>query len=103
MGRLHGQIFHEGHKTNDFTVYGHSVAQTPIQALKQCVDDLSRASTVRQAAAFHDLQIGTLRPGIAINTNQTGFAPIKRMQMPRFNGQTWELFSPILNGAVTGG
>jgi hypothetical protein len=25
------------------------------------------------------------------------------MQMQRFNGETWELFGPILNGALTGG
>jgi len=25
------------------------------------------------------------------------------MHMQRFNGRTWELFGPILNGALTGG
>jgi branched-chain amino acid transport system substrate-binding protein len=44
-----------------------------------------------------------LLPGITINTSPTDFAPIKQMQMEQFNGQTWELFGPILNGTLTGG
>ena len=44
-----------------------------------------------------------LLPGITLNTGSSDFAPIKQMQMERFNGQTWELFGPILNGALTGG
>jgi branched-chain amino acid transport system substrate-binding protein len=71
--------------------------------LKQCGDDLSRENVMRQAANLHDLQVGMLLPGIMVNTSPTDFAPVKQMQMQRFNGQTWELFGPILNGALTGG
>jgi branched-chain amino acid transport system substrate-binding protein len=97
------QYYPEGDKTNAFTVYGYSVAQTLIQVLKQCGDDLSRENVMRQAANLHDLQVGMLLPGIMVNTSPTDFAPVKQMQMQRFNGQTWELFGPILNGALTGG
>jgi branched-chain amino acid transport system substrate-binding protein len=97
------QYYPEGDKTNAFTVYGYSVAQTLIQVLKQCGDDLSRENVMRQAANLHDLQVGMLLPGIMVNTSPTDFAPVKQMQLQRFNGQTWELFGPILNGALTGG
>jgi branched-chain amino acid transport system substrate-binding protein len=97
------KYYPEGDKTSAFTVYGYSVAQTLIQVLKQCGDDLSRANVMRQAANLHDLQVGMLLPGITVNTSPTDFAPVKQMQMQRFNGQTWELFGPILNGALTGG
>jgi branched-chain amino acid transport system substrate-binding protein len=39
-------------------------------------------------------------PGIMINTGPFDFAPIKHMQMQRFNGLTWELFGPIQDGAL---
>ena len=58
---------------------------------------------MRQAANLRDFQIGMLLPGIMVNTSPTDFAPVKQMQMQRFNGKTWELFGPILNGALTGG
>jgi len=97
------KYYPEGDKTSAFTVYGYSVAQMLIQVLKQCGDDLSRANVMRQAANLHDLQVGMLLPGIMVNTSPTDFSPVKQMQMQRFNGQTWELFGPVLNGAVTGG
>jgi branched-chain amino acid transport system substrate-binding protein len=97
------KYYPEGDKTSAFTVYGYSVAQTLIQVLKQCGDDLSRANVMRQAANLHDLQVGMLLPGIMVNTSPTDFSPVKQMQMQRFNGQTWELFGPVLNGALTGG
>jgi branched-chain amino acid transport system substrate-binding protein len=97
------KYYPEGDKTNVFTVYAYSVAQTLIQVLKQCGDDLSRENVMRQAANLHDFQLGMLLPGIKVNTSATDFAPVKQMQMQRFNGETWELFGPILNGALTGG
>jgi branched-chain amino acid transport system substrate-binding protein len=97
------RYYPDGDRTSTFTVYGYSAAQTIIQVLKQCGDDLTRDNVMRQAANLHDLRLGMLLPGITINTSPIDFAPIKRMQMERFNGQTWELFGPILNGALTGG
>src|SRR6516162_433547 len=97
------KYYPEGDKTNVFTVYAYSVAQTLIQVLQQCGDDLSRANVMRQAANLHDFRVGMLLPGIMVNTSPTDFAPVKQMQMQRFNGQTWELFGPILNGSLVGG
>ena len=97
------KYYPEGDRTNVYTVYGYSVAQTLIHVLKQCGDDLSRENVMRQAANLHDFQVGMLLPRITVNTSPTDFAPVKQMQMQRFNGQTWELFGPILNGALTGG
>ena len=96
------RYYPNGDKTTNFTVYGYSVAQTLVEVLKQCGDDLTQ-NVMKQAANLHDLRIGMLLPGIAINTSQSDYAPIKQMQMQRFNGQTWELFGPLLNGALTGG
>jgi branched-chain amino acid transport system substrate-binding protein len=97
------KYYPDGDRTSTFTVYGYAVAQTMVQVLKQCGDDLTRDNVMRQAANLHGLRIGMLLPGITINTSPTDFAPVKQMQMERFNGQTWELFGPMLNGALTGG
>jgi branched-chain amino acid transport system substrate-binding protein len=97
------RYYPDGDRTSTFTVYGYSAAQTMIQVLKQCGDNLTRGNVMQQAANLHDLRLGMLLPGITINTSPTDFAPIKQMQMERFNGQTWELFGRILNGALTGG
>jgi len=95
------RYYPEGDRTSTFTVYGYLAAQTMIQVLKQCGDDLTRDNVMRQATNLHDLRLGMLLPGITINTSPIDFAPIKQMQMERFNGQTWELFGSVLNGALT--
>jgi len=41
-----------------------------------------------------------LLPGITVNTTPADFAPVKQVQMGRFNGERWELFGPILTGAI---
>jgi hypothetical protein len=43
-----------------------------------------------------------LLPGITINTSPTDFAPIKQVQLRRFNGEKWEPFGPILSGEIGG-
>ena len=97
------RYYPNGDKTINYTVYGYSAAQTLVEVLKQCGDDLTHENVMKQAANLHDLRIGMLLPGITMNTSKSDYAPIKQMQMQRFNGETWELFGPILNGALTGG
>jgi branched-chain amino acid transport system substrate-binding protein len=93
------KYYPEGDRTNAFTVYGYLVAQTFVQTIKQSGDELTRANVMKQAANLKNLQLGMLLPGISINTSPTDFAPIKQMQMERFNGERWELFGPVLTGA----
>ncbi|MGH6714874.1 MAG: ABC transporter substrate-binding protein [Bradyrhizobium sp.] len=90
-----------GNKLDAATVYGYGVAQTLVQVLKQCGDDLTRANVMKQAASLKDFQPDTLLPGIKINTSPTDFAPIKQLQMMRFKGREWELFGTIQDGALT--
>ena len=81
-----------------FTVYGYSAAQTLVQVLRQCGDDLSRENVMRQAANLNNFELPMLLPGIKINTSPNDYFPIEQMQMQRFNGTTWELFGPVLSG-----
>ena len=40
-----------------------------------------------------------LLPGITISTSPTDFAPVKQMQMAKFDGTTWQLFGEVISGA----
>ena len=90
------KYYPEGDKTSTFTVYGYLVAQTMVEVLKNCKDDLTRANVMKQAASLKRLNHSMLLPGITINTSDKDFAPIKQMQMEKFNGERWELFGPII-------
>ena len=83
-----------------FNVYGYSVAQSIVAVLKQCGDGLTRASVMKQAANLKDLQVDMLLPGVKINTGPKDFYPIEQMQLMKFDGKTWELFGPVIDGAV---
>lgn len=94
--------FPDGDKSNGLSVYGYTVAQTLIQVLKQCGDDLTRENVMKQAANLKGLQLGMLLPGIAINTSAIDFAPIEQMQMMRFTEERWEPFGAVLSGIDPG-
>jgi len=72
-----------------------------VQVLKQCGDELTRENVMKQAANLQDFTVPMLLPGITINTSPTDFAPVKQIQMGRFDGERWRLFGPLLTGAVT--
>ncbi|HKU05006.1 MAG TPA: ABC transporter substrate-binding protein [Bradyrhizobium sp.] len=95
------RYYPQGDKTSAFTIYGYATAETLAQVLKQCGDELTRENVMKQAANLHDLQLGLLLPGISINTGSNDFAPIKQMQMAKFDGERWELFGPVINGGAS--
>ena len=72
----------------------------PLQVLKQCGTDFSRANIMKQAANLKDLSLPVLLPGITVNTSPTNYHPIRQMQLQRFDGKTFELFGPVLEGAT---
>jgi branched-chain amino acid transport system substrate-binding protein len=96
------KYYPDGDKTNSSTVTSYAVAETVVQVLRQCGDNLTRENVMKEAANLKDLRVGMLLPGIAINTGPSDYAPLKQMQMMRFKGEGWELFGPILTGAVGG-
>jgi branched-chain amino acid transport system substrate-binding protein len=83
-------------------VYGYAAAQTMVQVLKQCGDNLTRENVMKQAASLKDFTPDTLIPGIRINTSSTDFAPVEQLKMMRFKNGQWELFGDIIS-AETGG
>ena len=80
-------------------VYGYSVGQTMVAVLKASGDNLTRENVMKQAASIHDLKLPMLLPGVAVSTSETDFAPIKQMQLMKFDGTTWQLFGDVLSGS----
>ena len=94
------KYFPEGDKTSTFSVYGYLTAQTMVQVLKQCGDELTRENVMRQAANLKNFELGLLLPGIKINTSPTDYFPVEQMQMSRFNGEHSELFGTAIGGEI---
>jgi branched-chain amino acid transport system substrate-binding protein len=94
------KYFPEGDKSSTFSVYGYLTAQTMVQVLKQCGDELTRENVMKQAVNLKDLELGMLLPGIKINTSPTDYFPVEQMQMSRFNGDHGELFGPVIGGEI---
>ena len=80
-------------------VYGYSVAETMVHVLKAAGDKLTRDNVMKQAASINDLKLPMLLPGINVSTSATDFAPIKQMQLQRFEGETWKLFGEVISGS----
>jgi branched-chain amino acid transport system substrate-binding protein len=82
---------------DSLNAFGYSVAQTLVQVLKQCGDDLTRDNVMRQAANVHDLELPMLLPGIRINTGPSDYAPVKQVKLARFDGNHWVPFGELMS------
>ena len=80
-------------------VYGYTVTQAMVAVLKQCGNDLTRENLMKQAASIHDLKLPMLLPGITVSTSADDFAPIKQLQLEKFDGKTWQLFGEVISAS----
>ena len=90
------KYYPDGNTSDILNVYGYAAAQTLVQVLKQCGDDLTRENIMRQAANLKNLEIPVLLSGIKINTSPTDFYPIEQLQLARFDGKRWVLFGELI-------
>ena len=90
------QYYPEGDVTDLYNVYAYATAQTLMQVLKQCGNNLTRENLMRQAANLKNLELPILIPGIRINTGPLDHSPVEQMQLQRFDGKQWVLFGEII-------
>lgn len=95
------KYYPKGDKASSAALYGYAAAQTLVQVLKQCGDDLSRENVMRQAAALTDYEPSGLLPGIKINTGPENFQPIKQMRLVQFDGRTWQPIGDVIETAFS--
>lgn len=78
-------------------VYGYTTAQTLVQTLKQCGNDLSRENILRQATNL-DISLPMLQPGIRVKTGPEDYYPLKQMRLVKFDGTAWVPFGDAISG-----
>ncbi|GGC59718.1 branched-chain amino acid ABC transporter substrate-binding protein [Chelatococcus reniformis] len=85
----------EGDRTDVLNALSYNFSETMVQVLKQAGDDLTRANVMKQALSL-DFQPSMVLPGIRVKTGPGQYAPIRAMQMQRFDGRSWQLFGDII-------
>jgi ABC-type branched-subunit amino acid transport system substrate-binding protein len=94
------QKYNSGASTTDIqAVIGYSQAQLMTSILKASGDNLTRDNVMKQAASVHDLKLPMLLPGITVSTGPDDFAPLKQMQLEKFDGTGWKLFGDVISAS----
>jgi ABC-type branched-subunit amino acid transport system substrate-binding protein len=90
------KYYPEGNPADIFNLVGYVQAQVLVQLLKQCGDNLTRESVMKQVTSIKDLQPGLLLPGVKLNTSADDYFLIQQAQLARFDGKEWKLFGKII-------
>src|SRR5262245_6138437 len=93
------KYYPDGDKDDGYALYGYAAAETLVQVLSQCGDDLSRENIMKQAASLKDYHSSILLPGIAINTGPADFRPIEQMRLVQFDGNAWQPIGDVIESA----
>jgi ABC-type branched-subunit amino acid transport system substrate-binding protein len=93
----------EANRVDASALTGYNMAQTMVEVLRRCGDNLTRENIMKQAASLNDLEQGGLLPGVKISTGPTDFQPISQLQLMQFKGERWQLFGDVMDGAAGGG
>jgi branched-chain amino acid transport system substrate-binding protein len=94
-----GRHYKEGNVDDASNIYAYITAQTMVQVLKQCGNDLSRENIKKQAESLKNFRPPLLLPGITMNTSAADHAPVDQAQLARFNGKQWVLFGEVIGGS----
>jgi len=89
-----------GNLTDANNTYGYGVARLMVEVLKACGNDLTRENVMKQAANIHMKDQPLSLPGMTISTTPDDYAPIKQMQLMKFDGETWKLFGDLISGGA---
>jgi branched-chain amino acid transport system substrate-binding protein len=98
---FHDNYVKAGGRDDGAAVYGYAAAETLVQVLKQCGNDLSRENLMKQAVALNDYRASGLLPDIKINTGPWDFRPIEQLRLVQFDGRTWQPIGDVLETAFS--
>ncbi|MBR1210915.1 ABC transporter substrate-binding protein [Bradyrhizobium sp. JYMT SZCCT0180] len=93
------KYYPDGDREDSYAIFGYAAAETLVEVLAQCGDDLSRENIMRQAASLKNYQSPVVLPGIAINTGPADFHPIKQMRLVQFDGNAWQPIGDVIESA----
>jgi len=92
-----GRYYREGDPKDASNLYAYIAAQTMVQILKQCGNDLTRENVMRQAANLKSFKVPLLLPGMTVDTSPTDFFPVQQAQLARFTGELWQGFGEVIS------
>jgi hypothetical protein len=87
----------EGGLSDGTNVYAYIAAQTLVQVLKQCGDQMTPENVMKQAANLKDFAPALLLPGIKINTGPKDYVLFDQLQLARFDGKSWVPFGQLMS------
>jgi branched-chain amino acid transport system substrate-binding protein len=90
------KYYPDGNVKDGSNVVGYGLAQTLVQVLTQCGDNLTRENVMKQAANLKNYRTEVLLPSININTGPTDYAPIEAMQLIRFDGKEYVSMGKVI-------
>jgi branched-chain amino acid transport system substrate-binding protein len=65
--------------------------------LRNCGDDLTRASLIRQATLLNGERLPMMLPGVSISTKPDDYTPFRSLRIARFDGESWSLVGEHLS------
>ncbi len=90
-----GRYYRDGDPKDASNLYAYLTAQTMVQILKQCGNDLTRENVMKQAANIKNLKLPLLLTGMSLNTSPTDFFLVKQGQLAKFTGTQWQGFGEL--------
>jgi branched-chain amino acid transport system substrate-binding protein len=96
------KYYPDGNKEDGNVAYGYITPQVMVKVLEQAGDNLTRENIMKEAANLKNFEVGMFLPGVKANTSSTDFFPVEQMQLMKFKGEKWDLFGPVIDGAVGG-
>jgi branched-chain amino acid transport system substrate-binding protein len=82
------RYYPDGDPDEGLNVAAYFEAELLVEVLKRCGDELTRENIMKHAAAFNDLRVDMLRPGISVSTSPDDYNLFKRFQLVRFDGKS---------------
>jgi len=87
--------FPEGKLSDGINIYAYATADTLVEVIKKCGDDLSAENLIKQAASLKDFAPGLFLPDVKLNTSPTDFEGFDQLPLAQFDGATWVPNIPI--------
>ena len=91
------KYFPEGSLEDPQNAVGYAQAQTMVQVLKQCGDNLTRENIMRQAANLKNFHPAMLIDGVNLDTGPANYEPMRKLRMVRFDGERFTYFGEIID------
>ena len=96
--KIMAAYYPKGNVSDQFNVYGMSVAWTMVRALQGAGQNPTRARLMAAVRSLNYSDNPFLLPGIKIQTSAKNPFPIQQQQLARWTDGKWVPFGPLIKG-----